>query len=233
MTTLDPSHIQNPFSNRHRSTWGQATHSPDLPDDPFPSRPGRALHVPQIPELRFEQSYLMSIKQFINQAPRERQPGETQTEYKGAVADLAKEGVLDDSVYGVPLRIDWQGVAWVTLRDQASTRTFVKVTCVLSCMSLADILSDSPGGSLGNCGRHFHPRFRTILDETQRRAWCSYTCRGPGESGRARTFTEMVAGFLRHPSDECHPHRLGVAQWVCRQLYIKYNPVISWWRALG
>ncbi|KAG9024233.1 hypothetical protein FRB95_011754 [Tulasnella sp. JGI-2019a] len=130
MTTLDPSHIPNPFSTAKHTAWGQATHTPpnldsEYPDEvpttsgPSSSRPGGALHVPRIPELRFEQSYLLSIKPFIHQGGhRERQAAETETEHHEATRALVKEGVLDDSLYGVPLHIDWQGVAWVTLRDQ-------------------------------------------------------------------------------------------------------------------
>lgn len=77
------------------------------------------MHVPRIPELRFEQSYLMSIKPFVRQGgPRERGMAETEREHNEASRALVKDAVLDDSLYGVPLRIDWQGVAWVTFRDQ-------------------------------------------------------------------------------------------------------------------
>ncbi|KAG8884542.1 hypothetical protein FRB98_002329, partial [Tulasnella sp. 332] len=129
MTTLDPSHIPNPFRKGEHTSWGQATHNPPNLDDQYPDeipptgpssrRHHGALHVPRIPELRFEQSYLMSIKPFIHQGgQRERGLAETEKEHNEATRALVKDGVLDESFYGVPLRIDWQGVAWVTFRDQ-------------------------------------------------------------------------------------------------------------------
>ncbi|KAG8950321.1 hypothetical protein FRC04_007763 [Tulasnella sp. 424] len=128
MTSLDPSHIPNPFGREDR--WGQAAYSFDREGDrpsayPHPSHGHHqpVPHLPKIPELRFEQSYLLSIKPFIhpgNEGDKDVKKGGEKESSKRDASMLVQEGVLTEtnSVYGVPLRIDWGSVAWVTLRDQ-------------------------------------------------------------------------------------------------------------------
>ncbi|KIO21616.1 hypothetical protein M407DRAFT_28824 [Tulasnella calospora MUT 4182] len=127
MTSIDPSHIPNPFAREDR--WGQATYSFNREEDAHYGyhRPSHSnhqpVHLPKIPELRFEQAYLLSIKPFIhpgNEGDKDAGKGKEKESSKGDAAMLLQEGVLTetDSVYGVPLRIDWGSVAWVTLRDQ-------------------------------------------------------------------------------------------------------------------
>ena len=120
MTSLDPSHIPVPFGEKKKTPWGQATYETGSRD----RRHHTPVHLPKIPELRFEQSYLLSIKPFIHQegevsdrviAGEHAQP----LKGRGDAQALVKEGVLpSESIYGVPIRIDWQQIAWVTLRDQ-------------------------------------------------------------------------------------------------------------------
>lgn len=106
MTSVDPSHL--PIPGTHR-TWGQAGYAfNDDEDHPQPT-----IHLPKIPDLRFEQGYLLSIRPFVKDVQAEEQTGHEKTQ------EFVKEGVVPgSSTYGVPIRIDWQGVAWVTFRDQ-------------------------------------------------------------------------------------------------------------------
>ncbi|KAG8993715.1 hypothetical protein FRB90_000615 [Tulasnella sp. 427] len=120
MTSIDPSHIPNPFGKEDR--WGQATYSFERDQDRHHGHHHEPpVHLPKIPELRFEQSYLLSIKPFIHSGNEEDvEAGSRKEKAKKDASMLVQEGVLTetDSVYGVPLRIDWGSVAWVTLRDQ-------------------------------------------------------------------------------------------------------------------
>lgn len=125
MTSLDPAHL--PSKHDHR---GQAvTHST--------TASGRH-RGPPIPDLRFEQSYLLSIQSFISfpkatSSSRSHEPakyansskaekrGETQNaSQKLGLVDSGNSGENEvvESLYGVPLNIKWRGVAWVTARDQ-------------------------------------------------------------------------------------------------------------------
>lgn len=130
MTSLDPSHLPS-----HKDTRGEAI---------YPSQPSRRGHrKPPIPELRFEQSYLLSIKSFIHplasttthgnnetgrQAgyPRTRQAAE-----KFALVDGGDVGSGEDQViqgiYGAPIVIDWHGLLWVTVRDQVRRGSSIRL----------------------------------------------------------------------------------------------------------
>ncbi|KAF8317170.1 hypothetical protein DL93DRAFT_2165825 [Clavulina sp. PMI_390] len=121
MTTLDPAHI--PSRHDHR---GQAVTR-------LPTSRGRK--GPPIPDLRFEQSYLLSIQSFISfpAASTSTKPPKSsnidhsvgrhesmQTSEKLGLVDSGDSGQNEviESLYGVPLDIRWRGVAWVTIRDQ-------------------------------------------------------------------------------------------------------------------
>ncbi|WVR05084.1 hypothetical protein IAU60_002096 [Kwoniella sp. DSM 27419] len=136
MTSLDPSHI--PF----RSS-AQAVHRPSGEDkvssgfpDTLPSVPkkgdkqGKARrqgrervkqNVPPLPDLRFEQSYLLSIRPFLTPRPsrasvQERGPVEhTEKESKTLVTSADEDSVFH---WGRQVDVDWRRVSWVTLRDQ-------------------------------------------------------------------------------------------------------------------
>ncbi|KAF8526522.1 hypothetical protein BU17DRAFT_62016 [Hysterangium stoloniferum] len=98
MTSLEPSH---PPNLRHdRALRGQA---------PTHSRGKKA--TLSIPDLRFEQSYLRSLRRFIHfedVKPQEDKEGKSVRS-----AEAAGSGP-----YGVPLVIDWGWVLYVTARDQ-------------------------------------------------------------------------------------------------------------------
>ena len=122
MTSLDPSHL--PSSRAHR---GDAVHRrPSTQSHPRP---------PAIPDLRFEQSYLLSIKSFIHSAtpplpaspPKQgdmkKQRHNDERLATGSLA-LVDSGVNVQSTYGAPITIDWSGLLWVTARDQVSFISF-------------------------------------------------------------------------------------------------------------
>jgi hypothetical protein len=90
----------------------------------------RAL-LPVIPDLRFEQSYLKSIKGFIHVKEESQELRVLDEKGKGKEkADLAQEGqdqrsqvirkdvrpIINSSHHLV--RIEWSQVAWITARDQ-------------------------------------------------------------------------------------------------------------------
>ncbi|ORY32225.1 hypothetical protein BCR39DRAFT_41625 [Naematelia encephala] len=144
MTTLNPSH--NPFrkpSGRH----AQAVHEPasDFPDD-LPISDDEDLGVdderrkarregkrearkrvrgamPPLPDLRFEQSYLLSIRPFLKPRPNAATAAEkgpvpaegAHTETKSLVASSDDDKVFH---WGRQVDVDWGMVSWVTLRDQ-------------------------------------------------------------------------------------------------------------------
>ncbi|GFZ46242.1 hypothetical protein JCM24511_04489 [Saitozyma sp. JCM 24511] len=148
MTSLNPSH--NPFrhpSGRH----AQAVHQPSAPSfpDDLPisdsdsdseygvdehlrgerraRREGRKrvrAAMPPMPDLRFEQSYLLSIRPFLTPRPTrhavaDRGPVPVDEKKGGAGASLL-EPAQDDAVFhwGREVDVDWRMVSWVTIRDQ-------------------------------------------------------------------------------------------------------------------
>ncbi|KAK4687722.1 hypothetical protein P7C73_g2388, partial [Tremellales sp. Uapishka_1] len=133
MTTLNPSH--NPF-RASKGRHAQAVHRPDqdFPDDIdlsdsdlSPRKRGQLegrqrikRAVPPMPDLRFEQSYLLSIRPFLS--PR---PSKETVQEKGAVGEEKESKTLvesadDDSVFhwGREVDVNWKMVSWVTVRDQ-------------------------------------------------------------------------------------------------------------------
>ncbi|KAG9121656.1 hypothetical protein FRC07_002304, partial [Ceratobasidium sp. 392] len=121
MTSLDPSHLPDIGWKPQPRTRGEAVH--EAP------RAG-ALPIRALPDLRFEQSYLLSLKPFVHIRSEETssiKSGARATVEKPAVEDaaLAEPLGLDIAVqsagvskYGVPERVEWGKIAWVTTRDQ-------------------------------------------------------------------------------------------------------------------
>lgn len=126
MTSLDPTHIPDFGWKSQPRTRGEAVH-----EISSSSRSG-ALPIRAIPDLRFEQSYLLSLKPFVHireEVNKEEKPGARGTVEKPAVEDtaLAEPLGLDIAVrsagvskYGIPERVEWGDIAWVTVRDQVS-----------------------------------------------------------------------------------------------------------------
>ncbi|KAF8488079.1 hypothetical protein JB92DRAFT_3018286 [Gautieria morchelliformis] len=84
-----------------------------------------------IPDLRFEQSYLLSLQRFIHHDDAQEcfiartdakiansaRKGEKLTKEKSI--DMAgKSSGTEAGFYGVPLRLDWGGILYVTIRNQ-------------------------------------------------------------------------------------------------------------------
>jgi len=64
-----------------------------------------------IPDLRFEQNYLRSLRRFIHF--EDVKPQEHKEDKSAQIAEVGGSGP-----YGVPLVIDWGGVLYITARDQ-------------------------------------------------------------------------------------------------------------------
>ncbi|KAK8869916.1 hypothetical protein IAR55_000484 [Kwoniella newhampshirensis] len=138
MTTLDPSHI--PFRHSaqavHHAHPSHSAANHQFPDDlpevtaqdiakghPRARREGRKrvkTAMPPMPDLRFEQSYLLSIRPFLK--PR---PTSSTRNHKGPVPDEKDSKTLvqsadNDEVFhwGREVDVDWRQVSWITFRDQ-------------------------------------------------------------------------------------------------------------------
>ncbi|TYJ56603.1 hypothetical protein B9479_002695 [Cryptococcus floricola] len=128
MTSLDPSH--NPLSHKAQAVYDPA-HSSPFPDNlPQPSRHGHdkakregkrrvTRQMPPLPDLRFEQSYLLSIRPFLKPSPRTESGREDKKSEKPSGAAVAQSTDRDEVFHwGREVDVDWQKVAWVTIRDQ-------------------------------------------------------------------------------------------------------------------
>ncbi|KAG8941685.1 hypothetical protein FRC03_004200 [Tulasnella sp. 419] len=136
MTSLDPSHIPNPFAKSKHTQWGAATHevevghpshrrrSSSFGSSIAPTSPPRPHFKLPVPDLRFEQSYLLSIKPFIQDVEEDEHAAEvdlTADENERTSKALAKDaGVVQGGRPGLPVQLDWIGIVWVTIRDQVS-----------------------------------------------------------------------------------------------------------------
>ncbi|WWD15809.1 hypothetical protein CI109_100233 [Kwoniella shandongensis] len=147
MTTLDPSHL--PFRHdaqavhrAHPSSSSASPQSATFPDD-LPEvtakdearghsrarKEGRKRvknAMPPMPDLRFEQSYLLSIRPFLKPRPDRATKAE-----KGPVPDEKDSKTLvqsadNDEVFhwGREVDVDWRSVSWVTFRDQVMSPLF-------------------------------------------------------------------------------------------------------------
>ncbi|KAG9093200.1 hypothetical protein FS749_014861 [Ceratobasidium sp. UAMH 11750] len=120
MTSLDPTHFPDVGWKPQPRTRGEAVHE---------IRAG-TLPIRALPDLRFEQSYLLSLKPFVHIRSEESSSsnsGARGTVEKPVVEDtaLAEPLGLDIAAhsagvsrYGVPERVEWGEIAWVTVRDQ-------------------------------------------------------------------------------------------------------------------
>ncbi|KAG9018992.1 hypothetical protein FS842_007953 [Serendipita sp. 407] len=92
---------------------GQAVYQPQ-PDSEWNRQ--HKIKLPAIPDLRFESAYLSAIRPFVTGLDKQAdKPPETKTEEAIGSGALASGAVVD---YGVPIRINWPAVLWVTIRDQ-------------------------------------------------------------------------------------------------------------------
>ncbi|WWC85375.1 uncharacterized protein L201_000238 [Kwoniella dendrophila CBS 6074] len=139
MTSLNPSH--NPFKSSaqavHHATSDEKNEKGKFPDS-LPTVHERGLHdgdhkkarkegrkrvkqaMPVMPDLRFEQSYLLSIRPFLTPHPTAEG-----IQKKGEVEKSKPSGTLvtssdEDTVFhwGRQVDVEWRQVIWVTLRDQ-------------------------------------------------------------------------------------------------------------------
>lgn len=130
MTSLDPSHLPEFGWKAQPRTRGEAVHDTSYSS----SRSG--LPIRALPDLRFEQSYLLSLKPFVHireeEVRKEEKSGARGTIEKPAVEGtaLAEPLGLDIAVrsagvskYGIPERVEWGDIVWVTVRDQVSMIT--------------------------------------------------------------------------------------------------------------
>lgn len=96
--------------------------------DPTPSRKS----IFSIPDMRFEQSYLISLQRFIH---FDDVQGCLTTKTDEKARDTRKEGKLTQDTgrasgaeigpYGVPLQMDWGSIVYVTIRNQVRVCKYV------------------------------------------------------------------------------------------------------------
>ncbi|KAF8699947.1 Phosphoglycerate mutase-like protein, partial [Rhizoctonia solani] len=120
MTSLDPTHAPQFGWKPQPRSRGEAIY--DQPSNPLPLR--------TLPDLRFEQGYLLALKPFVHiQADK---PLNEKSKAQGNVGEPAVESTAlaepvgfdivtrgaGVSKYGIPERVEWGNIAWVTIRDQ-------------------------------------------------------------------------------------------------------------------
>ncbi|QRW23317.1 histidine phosphatase family containing protein [Rhizoctonia solani] len=120
MTSLDPTHAPQFGWKPQPRSRGEAIY--DQPSNPLPLR--------TLPDLRFEQGYLLALKPFVHiQADK---PLNEKSKAQGSVEEPAVESTAlaepvgfdivtrgaGVSKYGIPERVEWGNIAWVTIRDQ-------------------------------------------------------------------------------------------------------------------
>ncbi|KAG8797632.1 hypothetical protein FRC17_007690 [Serendipita sp. 399] len=95
---------------------GQAVYQPQ-PDSEWNRQ--HKIKLPAIPDLRFESAYLSAIRPFITRLDEQAdKPPKTKTEEAAGSGALVSGAATD---YGVPIRIKWSAILWITLRDQFLT----------------------------------------------------------------------------------------------------------------
>ncbi|KAJ9121161.1 hypothetical protein QFC24_004835 [Naganishia onofrii] len=143
MTTLNPSHFPSSSDNPRR---GQAIYKRETPEEAgeqydnagYPksikkldrdarreARQRIKRVQPAIPDLRFEQSYLLSIRPFLHAKSEKGNPSKKQTSEESSVAGGPDSMSLttssdQDAVFswGRELEVDYRNLMWVTLKDQ-------------------------------------------------------------------------------------------------------------------
>lgn len=127
MTSIDPSHFPFIGITPGSPTGGTAIHPPASLDDEsssnFPALDSdespAPLSVFSVPDLRFEQGYLMSIRPFFYLKPSTALDDIEPTLTHQPIEDEAPNGDIKDLLYlGANFRVKWSLVAWVTVRDQ-------------------------------------------------------------------------------------------------------------------
>ena len=121
MTSLDAEHLPWLARTKDKKT-GQATHdlNPDSEDDDSSSLRRKIPNVP-VPDLRFEQSFLLTLKPFIKARNKQAEPEAVRPHGKvEAVDSLAMvQPVATNDVFAAhQLDIEWSNVVWITIRDQ-------------------------------------------------------------------------------------------------------------------
>ncbi|WRT67013.1 uncharacterized protein IL334_003979 [Kwoniella shivajii] len=143
MTSLNPSH--NPFSSSAQAIHHTTTEDDEKPssssssfpdslptvreqhhhhaDHPKATKEGRKRvkqALPIIPDLRFEQSYLLSIRPFLTPRPTAEGKAEKGPIEKGKPSGTLVTSSEEDRVFhwGREVDVEWKKVVWVTLRDQ-------------------------------------------------------------------------------------------------------------------
>lgn len=112
-----------------------------------------------VPDLRFEQSYLHSLRRFIHHHDADgcfvtngdskpvssSKRGEKSTKKSTGIA--RKVSGTETGLYGIPLRLDWGEIIYVTIRNQVRVGVYdnyphrlVELLCSRSCPSLHKVL---------------------------------------------------------------------------------------------
>ncbi|KAH7345604.1 hypothetical protein B0J17DRAFT_640508 [Rhizoctonia solani] len=119
MTSLDPSHLPEFGWKPQPRTRGEAVYEQQYA--PLP--------IKTLPDLRFEQAYLSALKPFVHiRAEQVQDKAKAQGSVEEPVVeatslaepvgfDIVSQGA-GVSRYGIPERIEWGKIAWVTIRDQ-------------------------------------------------------------------------------------------------------------------
>lgn len=116
MTSLNPSHIPLGFGAKDpQKSRGQAIHRPSPGSD--------SLHkLPAIPDLRFEQSYMLSIAPYVHwrdSSSSSTSASGMRSEKGKAVENAALVSAAEADVQAVEVvSIEWNRVIWITVRDQ-------------------------------------------------------------------------------------------------------------------
>ncbi|CAE6438246.1 unnamed protein product [Rhizoctonia solani] len=120
MTSLDPSHLPEFGWKPQPRARGEAVYEQHYAPLPLKT----------LPDLRFEQAYLSALKPFVHIRADEQvkdkaksqgsveEPVVEATSLAGPVGfDIVSQGA-GVSRYGIPERVEWGKIAWVTIRDQ-------------------------------------------------------------------------------------------------------------------
>ena len=113
-------------------------------------RSKNSVPMPPILDLRFEQSYLVSLKPFITKVSASEQPTENR---------LAR-GSTD--LFSGPIKVDWYQVVWLTCRDQVSHAQLMLLCWVSSFVT--DLFPFSSRHAMGRCGC-LHVRSQQMVAE--------------------------------------------------------------------
>ncbi|WWC69570.1 uncharacterized protein I206_103513 [Kwoniella pini CBS 10737] len=137
MTSFNPSH--NPFSSKAQAIHHASSSNNDEEKSKFPDslptvhghhedhpefrKEGRKRvkqNMPVMPDLRFEQSYLLSIRPYLTPHPTSKGITKKGLIEKGKPSGTLVTSAEEDRVFhwGREVDVDWKNVIWVTLRDQ-------------------------------------------------------------------------------------------------------------------